>query len=127
MSDRKSVGSRAGERGAVSIKAILSIGLALAALFVVIKIVPVYWDEQQIKHQVDELARITENQNMKPEKISKRIEEIRSEFNLPEDSIMMTAVSNQSAQFFLKYSVTIDFIVSSYVWKVDYVTVGRGL
>ncbi|PYP86082.1 MAG: hypothetical protein DMF61_14705 [Blastocatellia bacterium AA13] len=127
MSDRKSVGSRAGERGAVSIKAILSIGLALAALFVVIKIVPVYWDEQQVKHQVDELARITANQNLKPEKISKRIEEIRSEFNLPEDSIMMTAVSNQSAQFFLKYSVTIDFIVSSYVWKVDYVTVGRGL
>lgn len=127
MPNSKFVASRAGERGAVSIKALLSIGLALAALFVIVKIVPVYWDEQQVKHQVDELARVTANQNLKPEKIAKRIQEIRSEFNLPEDSITMTAASNQSAQFALKYSVNIDFIVSTYVWKVDYVTVGRGL
>ena len=127
MTYPESEASRTGERGAISIKVLVSLALAATALFVIVKIVPVYWDEQQIKHQVDELARITANQSLKPDKVTKRIAEIRSEFNLPEDSITITSSGNQMAQFALKYSVTVDFLVSSYVWKVDYVTVGKGL
>ncbi len=127
MRDPKSNAPRAGEQGAVSIKAVISLSLAVAALFVVIKIAPVYWDETQVKHQVDELARITANQSLKPERITKRIEEIRGEFNLPENSITLTTSGNQTAQFALKYTKTIDFIVSTYEWKVDYLAVGKGL
>ena len=118
---------RTGERGAISIKALISLVLAAVALFVIVKVAPVYWDEQQIKHQVDELARMTANQTIKPERVNKRIEEIKDEFKLPADSITMTSSANQMAQFALKYSVTIEFFVTSYVWKVDYVTVGKGL
>ena len=127
MRNPNSDAPRAGDRGAISIKAMVSLALAATALFIVFKVAPVYWDEQQVKHQLDELARITANQSIKPERISKRIEEIRAEFNLPENSITMTAIGNQTAQFALKYSVTIDFFVSSYVWSVDYVAVGKGL
>ena len=119
--------SRAGERGAVNIKALVSLAIAAVALFVVIKIVPVYFEEQQVKHEVDELARITANQSLKPERINRRIEEIRGQFNLKEGSITLTTSGNQAAEFALRYTVTIDFLVSSYDWKVDYVTVGRGL
>ena len=115
------------ERGAVKIQVIL-IFVALAVVaFVVIKIAPVYIDERQVIYKVDDLANKAAVRNLKEDDINKGIERIRQEYGLPQDSIKLAAREANRTRIAVSYSIAIDFLITTFNWKVDYVADGKAV
>jgi hypothetical protein len=123
------IGSNPGERGAVSIKSVLIFTAVAFAVFSLIKLVPVYVEESQIKHDADEVARKASLgiSAYGPDKIDKAIKDLITEYALPEGSVAVTARGDNTAQITVKYSRPIDFYVTTYDWSVDYVAMAKGL
>jgi hypothetical protein len=119
MSNVTRTDARPNERGAISIKALLALVLAGVAIFLVIKIAPVYIQQQQLIHDVDELARAASLRGYKEERISKDIKRIRDEYNLPENGINFHS-RDKDLQIAVGYQKDIDLLVTNYAWKVDY-------
>jgi hypothetical protein len=119
--------ARSGERGAVSIKALLIMLAAAAVLFAVIKFVPVYVEQNKLIYDVDELARVASLRGYEDEKITRDIERIRGEYELPKDSIVMVSSGSNKVQLTLTYTRTIDLLVTSYEWQVEHKTPDRYL
>ncbi|MEK6321503.1 MAG: hypothetical protein AABN33_07455 [Acidobacteriota bacterium] len=115
------------ERGAVSIKALLTLVLLAVVAFTVIKIAPVYVDERQVKYDVDDLANKSAVRNSKEVDIKKAIEAIKKEYNLPENSINLVSREPGRCQISISYQRDIDFLVTTYQWKVDYTAAGKDL
>ena len=116
---------REGERGAVKITTVLLVVVLMALTFAVIKVAPVYTEERQLTHDVDELARISAVRNYKPEQIEKGIEKLRTEYELPENSITLTTHAQNQVQIDLKYNKVINLLVTTYDWKVQHSAKGR--
>jgi hypothetical protein len=119
--------SREGERGAVKIATLLLVLFLLSLTFAVVKIVPVYAEQQQIKHDIDELARICAVRNYKPEQIEKGIEKVRTDYELPENSITLVSQAQNQVQIDVKYNKVIDLLVTTYDWKVQHSARGKAL
>lgn len=110
----------AGERGAVTIKTILTFALIGIVVFSVIKVAPVYTEQRQVVFDVDELANKTAVRNLKEDDVKKAIDSLRQKYNLPENSIKLDSHAQNKAQISLAYTRAIDFIVTTYNWKVDH-------
>ncbi|HEY3136075.1 MAG TPA: DUF4845 domain-containing protein [Blastocatellia bacterium] len=114
------------ERGAISIKTLLVLVVLVAAAFVVIKIAPVYVEQQRIVHDVDDLANKAALRAMKEDKINQEIKRIRGEYDLPEKGINLVS-RDKGVQISVSYQRDIDLLVTSYSWKVDHTAVGKEL
>ena len=117
--------TREGERGAVKITTVLLVLVLLAVTFTVIKIVPVYTEERQLTHDVDELARISAVRNYKTEQVEKGIEKLRTAYELPENSITLVSQAQNHVQIDVKYNKVINLLVTTYDWKVEYSAKGK--
>ncbi|OLD79927.1 MAG: hypothetical protein AUI33_02235 [Ignavibacteria bacterium 13_1_40CM_2_61_4] len=117
---------RSAERGAISIKTLLVLVVLAAAAFAVIKIAPVYVEQQRIVHDVDDLANKATVRGMKEDKINQEIKRIRGEYDLPEKGINLVS-RDKGVQISVSYQRDIDFLVTSYSWKVDHTAVGKEL
>jgi hypothetical protein len=124
MRNAHSLDSRSDERGAVSIKALLGILIAGAATFVMIKIVPIYTQQRSLIYDVDELARVAAVRNYKDDKISKDIQKIQEQYDLPADSIRLVE-RDRVVKIEVDYSKDIDLLVTSYKWHVGYTSEGK--
>jgi hypothetical protein len=118
-----------GQSGAVEIKTVLAVGFIVVAIVVLIKIIPVYFEQREITYETDELARkaalgLTV---YSPAKINQELEEIQHKHELPEGSLALGARTDNSAQISVKYTKNIDFFITNYSWTVDYVSNGKGL
>ncbi|HXG63678.1 MAG TPA: hypothetical protein VNO70_01135 [Blastocatellia bacterium] len=118
---------RAGERGAITIKALFGLLVLAAAIFVVIKIVPVYTEQQEIIHDADELARISAVRDLKNDKIKEGITKIIQQHELPEGSITLISKEGGRVQIGVNYSRNVNFLVTDYTWEVQYVAKGKDL
>ncbi|HKV42249.1 MAG TPA: hypothetical protein VJX67_23805 [Blastocatellia bacterium] len=123
------IGSHNGERGAVKIKtALIFLGLAIG-LAIIIKIAPVYVDQQEVEHDSDELARkvsVGMPPFNNPDRIARDVKQIIADHGLPEGSIVITSHDN-TAEVTVKYTKQIDFLVTTYDWTVDYVNQQKGI
>ncbi len=124
MSNVTGTDARSPERGAISIKALLGIVLVCAATFVVIKIAPVYVEQQKVVHDVNELARIAAVRAWKEERIAQDIKRISTEYDLPDDGINLLTRGEKGVQIGVSYQRTIDLLVTTYSWKVDRTVLG---
>jgi hypothetical protein len=127
MSNVTGTGSRAGERGAISIKALLGLLLAGALAFTVLKVAPVYIEEQKVVHEVNELARIAAIRGWKEDRIAQDIKRLSLEFNLPENGLNLQSRGEKGVQIAISYQRNIDFLVTTYLWKVDQIALGKDL
>jgi hypothetical protein len=120
---------RAGERGAIPIKVVIMLVVVVVVVFTLVKVVPVYFEQQQVEKEVDDLARQAAMglSVYSGDKIRAKIEQIRKDFNLPEGSINLASQGDNRAQIKIKYNVPIDFVVTTYTWQVDYTADGKGL
>ena len=125
----KAIGTEArpSERGAVSIKVLLALIIVAGAAFVVIKVAPVYIEQQSVVHDVNELARVAAVRGWKEDKISKDIKRISVEYNLPDNGINFVARGDKGVEIAVSYQRNIDLLVTTYAWKVDYTVVGKDL
>ncbi|MEK6299316.1 MAG: DUF4320 family protein [Acidobacteriota bacterium] len=118
--------SRDRERGAVSIKAVLGLFVVAVAIFTLIKFVPVYVEQQQLKHECDELARSAANQGWKGDRIERGVKKLRTDYNLPDGSINFEA-QDRRVRVIVGYKRDIELLVTSYTWQVDYTADEKGL
>jgi hypothetical protein len=121
------IDSRANERGAVSIKTLLTFLLIAAIGFSAWKVLPIYTEQRQIIYDVDELANKAAVRNLKEDEIKKAIETIRVRYSLPENSISLVTFGQSKMQISLAYTKAIDFIVTTYNWKVDHMADGKAI
>lgn len=121
--------SRKGELGAVSIKAILIVVFLLVAGLLLLKMVPVYVEQQQIQHNTDELARKASLgiAAYSKDKINNEIQSIINEYQLPEGSIQISTLDGNHAEISVKYTRNVDLLLTSYAWDVTYTAVGKGI
>ncbi|HXG90824.1 MAG TPA: hypothetical protein VNN73_00450 [Blastocatellia bacterium] len=117
---------RAGERGAIKIKVLLMLSVVALIIFAVVKIAPVYVEQREIVYKVDELARLAAVRSWKEDQLNNEIKKIRDEYSLPEDSIKVVS-QNKPVKVTLGYTRVIDFLVTSYDWKVEYTATGKEL
>jgi len=127
MSNIHGTDARAGERGAISIKALLIFVVIGIVAFVVIKIAPEYVDERQVVYKIDDLANKSAVRNSKDDDIKKAIEMIRKEYDLPENSISMVSREAGKVKITVNYKKDIDLLVTTYQWKVDRTINGKDL
>ncbi len=120
-------GADARERGAISIRVLLTLILIGIAAFIVIKIAPVYIDERQLAYKVDELANHSAVRNLKEDDINKRIEFIRKEYELPENSINLISREPGRVKISVSYQKNIDFLVTTYQRQFTYTAAGKDL
>ncbi len=127
MSNVAGTDARVNERGAISIKALLGLLLAGAVAFTVIKVAPVYIEQQKVVHEVNELARIAAVRGWKEDRIAQDIKRLSNEFNLPENGINFVSRGDKGVQIAISYQRDIDFLVTTYLWKVDQMALGKDL
>ncbi len=126
MNNSTDTGARTGERGAVRIKTLLIFTLLAVATFALIKIAPVYVEERQMTHEVDEMARVAAIRSYKEEKINKDIEKLRRDYDMPESAVNLDLREN-GVRIIVNYNRTIDFLVTTYTWHIDHTAVGKEL
>jgi hypothetical protein len=126
MRDGLNRNARAGERGAISIKALLMLFAVGVVAFVIIKFVPVYVEQRKLMWDVEELARIAAVRNWKEDKIEPEVKKIRGTYDLPDGSINVVK-HDRDVQIKVGYIRAIDLVVTTYDWKVDRTIVGKEL
>ena len=128
MSNVTGIGALPGERGAISIKALLGLLLAGALAFGVLRVAPVYIEQQKVVHEVNELARIAAVRGWKEDRIAQDMKRLSVEFNLPESGLNLLSRSDKGVvQISISYQRDIDFLVTTYLWKVDQMALGKDL
>lgn len=132
MRDDATRRSRADERGAISFGTLFAMLAVGAVIFVVLKVFPVYTEERRVIYDVDELANKSTVRESKIDEIQKRIERILSDNELPAGSINLVSQDKnvhreKGVQIDVAYNRTIDLLVTSYVWKVNYKSMGKPL
>ncbi|MBI3654284.1 MAG: hypothetical protein HY231_24920 [Acidobacteria bacterium] len=123
----KQINSRAGEGGAVTIKTLLTLVIVVVAIFSAIKVLPTYAEQRQIIFDIDELANKSAARNLKEDDIKKAMESLRVKYSLPENSITLIAYGQSNMQISLAYNRLIDFFVTTYDWKVNYIAHGKAI
>jgi len=118
-----------GERGAVSIKAVFIVASLLVIAMLLVKLVPVYVEQQEIAHDTDELARKAAlgTAAYSKDKIEREIVTMTQNYGLPEGSIQLASLDGNHSEINVKYTRTVDLIITSYAWQVDYKAVGKGI
>ncbi|HVF89586.1 MAG TPA: hypothetical protein VNH22_05930 [Blastocatellia bacterium] len=132
MRDEATRHPRPNERGAISIGTLFALIAVASVVFAVIKVFPVYTEERRVHYDVDELANKSTVRESKIDDIQKRIERILSDNDLPAGSISLVSQDKltnheKGVQIQVNYSRTIDLLVTSYVWKVNYKALGKTL
>jgi hypothetical protein len=127
MSNVTAIDGRSRERGAISIKALLGLVLVGIAAFLVIRLAPVYIEQQKVVHDVNELARIAAVRGWKEDRITQDIKRLGVEYNLPEDGINFISRGEKGVQIGVSYQRNIDLLVTTYSWKVDHTALGKEL
>jgi uncharacterized membrane protein len=127
MSNATGADARPRERGAISIKVLLSLIFIGIAAFIVIKIAPIYIDERQLTFKVDDLANKSAVRSTKEVDINKAIEFIRQEYDLPENSISLVSREPGRVKISVSYQKDIDFLVTTYQRKFAYTAAGKDL
>ena len=119
--------SRAGERGAVSIKSIVIVFFLLCTAFLMLKMVPVYVEQRKVIYDVEELARIAAVRNLREDKITAELGKICGTYELPSGSISFLRREGQSVVIAINYTRAVDLFVTTYNWKVEQPVVGKEL
>jgi hypothetical protein len=127
MSNINGRDSRPGELGAVSIKTVLALVIVAVVAFGVIKIAPVYIEQQRVVHDVNELARVAAVRGWKDDRINQDIKRISVEYSLPDNGINFVGKSEKGVQIAVTYQRSIDLLVTTYEWKVDHTVIGKDL
>ena len=127
MSNVTGIDARRQERGAISIKVLLGLVLVAVIAFTAIKIAPVYIEQQTVVHEVNELARIAAVRGWKEERIAQDIKRLSVAYNIPDNGINFVSRSEKGVQIAINYQRNIDLLVTTYLWKVDYTSLGKEL
>jgi hypothetical protein len=119
--------TRTGERGAVSIKTIVMVFILLSAVFLVMKLAPLYIEQRKVIYDVEEVARIAAVRGYKEERIAPELGKLCGTYELPEGSISFLRRDGPNVVIAVNYTRSVDLLVTTYSWKVDHTIIGKEL
>jgi hypothetical protein len=110
-----------GEGGAVNVKTVLIIAFLAIAGLLLLKLVPVYIEQQEIAHDADELARKAAigTAAYSKDKIENEIQNLITHYSLPEGSIQLASLEGNHSDISVKYTRNVDLLITSYPWAVE--------
>jgi hypothetical protein len=127
MSNVTGADVRSREHGAVSLKVVFGLVLVCIVAFMVVKLAPVYIEQQKVVHDVNELARIAAVRGWKEDRIAQDIKRLSVEYNLPDNGINFVSKTDKGVLIAVNYQRTVDLLVTEYSWKVDHTSIGKDL
>ncbi len=113
---------RVGERGEGQTQLIVTLTIIGLIGFVAYKIVPVYWQDQNVKYEVQEINRkvsIGSPKFQKDEEIKDQIRKMLDENQVPADAKFSCTKAAGSAVTTVSYTTPIEFYVYTYNWETS--------
>jgi cell division protein FtsL len=109
---RRLQGSMSSQRGEGRLKAVCYLAILIAAVFVAVKIVPVYVAEYQLKDKITEQARFAVVNRYNDDQIKDSIFHTIQDLDIPakRDDVKV-APTNHGLVISVNYSVPVDFVV----------------
>ena len=109
---RKLQNSPHSQHGGARLKAIIYFAILIAAIFVAVKIVPVYVAEYQLKDKITEQARFAVANRYSDEQIRESIFRTIQDLDIPaKKEDVKVAATNHGLQISVSYTVPVDFLV----------------
>lgn len=115
------------EKGAISVKTLLTFVFLAIAVFVLVKFIPVYFQEQSVFHDTDQLAQKASLgfKEYTGDKLQELIERIIKDHDLPADSVTLVSQTGDTAELQVKYTQPIDLFLTTFNWNVDHTSKGK--
>ena len=117
MTDKDSKRRRAYERGEGNLKFIVYLLFLALLAWLAIKNVPTYFQVQNLKHDMAELARGAGAQNVPLEKVQKQAVSVAQQYDVPSTDVSVTK-DGPNLKIMVKTVRTLDFVVTKYEWKI---------
>jgi hypothetical protein len=113
---------RVSERGEGQTQLIVTLSIVGLLAFVAIKVVPVYWQEKNVKYELEELNRkvsVGSKGYIKDEEIRDAGKRMLDGNQVPEDAKFDVVKSGGTVTSKVIYTVPIEFYVYTYNWEVN--------
>ncbi len=113
---------RVSERGEGQTQLIVTLSIVGLLAFVAIKVVPVYWQEKNVKYELEELNRkvsVGSKGYIKDEEIRDAGKKMLDGNQVPEDVKFEVVKSGGTVTSKVIYTVPIEFYVYTYNWEVN--------
>jgi hypothetical protein len=109
---RKFEKSLRSQRGEGKLKAIIYLGILIAAVFIAVKVVPVYVAEYELKDKITEQARFAIVNRLTEDQVKDSIFRTIQDLDIPakRDDVKV-ANTNRGVQISVNYTVPVDFVV----------------
>lgn len=113
---------RFSERGEGQTQLIVTLAIVGLLGFIAVKVVPVYWQEKNVKYELEELNRkisIGSKGTQKDEEIRDAGKKVLNDNQCPEDAKFEVNKAGGSVTSKISYTVPIEFYVYTYNWEVN--------
>ena len=111
--------SRAGERGAIRLKSLLTLAVIAAVIYVSVKVVPVYIDSYEFHDALKQEARFAAIQRKSEEEVRDNVYKKAQDLGLPlrrED----IKVRKSRDGFFIEVKYSVDVVLPGYTLTLDF-------
>lgn len=114
------------ERGEGNAKLIISLLVLAYALFCGITDVPVWMKIENLKHEMDEVARTYAAQNSTPERMAPAIDQLSRKFEIPKNQFKASRTGD-TITLTVNHTERLNFLFTQYDWQINHVSKGRSL
>ena len=126
MLTRKFEKSLRSQRGEGRLKAIIYLGILIAAVLIAVKVVPVYVAEYQLKDKITEQARFAVVNRLSEDQVKDSIFRTIQDLDIPakRDDVKV-ANTNRGVQISVNYTVPVDFVI--YQTEINFSPTSEGI
>ena len=123
---RKFEKSLRSQRGEGRLKAIIYLGILIAAVLIAVKVVPVYVAEYQLKDKITEQARFAVVNRLSEDQVKDSIFRTIQDLDIPakRDDVKV-ANTNRGVQISVNYTVPVDFVI--YQTEINFSPTSEGI
>lgn len=111
---------RPGEKGESNAKFIAVLVVLAIVIFVVYNVLPIYYKEQQLRHDVKEEVRVSAVNGRTPEQVDKNVRKIVDNIDFKEDVKCKAGKKGDTITVNCSGTIPIDFIVYQYKYEIKF-------
>ena len=118
MNTQRPFRGRASERGEGYIRLVLFLAVLITIAYLAFVNVPIYFQVQNLKHELAELVRGTGTINMPIERVQTQVNKLANDYGIPPGDIKLDK-QGKTLKATLTTDRQIDLIVTSYDWHIS--------
>jgi hypothetical protein len=127
MTTKAPTRGRARERGEGNLKIVLIIVVVAIAGYLAVKNIPTYIAVQNMKHDLQELARGSATMRIPPDRVKKQAIEIVQKYDTPAEAVTVVGEGKHGIKITVSTVKEIDLLVTKYEWPIEDNMRGAGL